>query len=492
MKHFIYLTIVLFASSCQKPYQLLADITPPGEVENLTYIAEDIDLKLTWKAPSDEDLIGFVLSLHDANNQQQLQFKNLPIDSTDFTFKKLAPGQYYATIRTRDKENNLSEGSIIDFSFLSKAPVNVRRISASVHWNSIHIDWDSLRTEDFTTRVGDEEIQIPVDSIIVEVDSAFQRFVLPVTATGIVIPHLPDGQYFINVYTHGESGFYSSEYKQTLPKINFSEKFVRVEGDGHDFYMARYEVTTEEYRKFIVDDLQLSESRAPYPVSNQRVEADAWYKWWYGADPSTPNVMYLLGFNTWEFELSPSGWFARRYPETHSFGRATWEGAMLYALVNYNGRLPTAEEWLYAARGGSESMGYDYAGSNDPDEVGWWGWAGGEIFLHAPGQKKPNELGIYDLSGNASEMLYELDDNGSASLGKVKIIGGSSGPIHFWGNEGEDFGPDNTLKPKLSSNEIIKSTGLPQRDAFWRTGIRVVIPAEELEKKPFNRFKYER
>src|SRR5690606_4200252 len=127
MKHFIYLTIVLFASSCQKPYQLLADITPPGEVENLTYIAEEIDLKLTWKAPSDEDLIGFVLSLHDANNQQQLQFENLPIDSTDFTFKKLAPGQYYATIRTRDKENNLSEGSIIDFSFLSKAPVNVRR-----------------------------------------------------------------------------------------------------------------------------------------------------------------------------------------------------------------------------------------------------------------------------------------------------------------------------------------------------------------------------
>ena len=137
-------------------------------------------------------------------------------------------------------------------------------------------------------------------------------------------------------------------------------------------------------------------------------------------------------------------------------------------------------------------MGYDYAGSNDPDEVGWWGWAGGEIFLHAPGQKKPNELGIYDLSGNASEMLYELDDNGSASLGKVKIAGGSSGPIHFWGNEGEDFGPDNTLKPTLSSNEIIKSTGLPQRDAFWRMGIRVVIPAEELEKKPFNRFKYER
>src|SRR5690606_29540170 len=101
---------------------------------------------------------------------------------------------------------------------------------------------------------------------------------------------------------------------------------------------------------------------------------------------------------------------SRRYPDANAFGRCTWEGAMLYCLVKYNGRLPTQEEWLYAAKGGAQSMGYDYAGSNDPDEVGWWGWPGGEIFLLQPGLKKPNELGIYDLSGNASEMLYDLYD----------------------------------------------------------------------------------
>jgi formylglycine-generating enzyme required for sulfatase activity len=65
-------------------------------------------------------------------------------------------------------------------------------------------------------------------------------------------------------------------------------------------------------------------------------------------------------------------------------------------------RLPTEAEWEYAARGGSLSEGYTYAGSDTIDDVAWYnGNAGG--WTHPVGQKQENELGLYDMSGN----LYE-------------------------------------------------------------------------------------
>lgn len=66
-----------------------------------------------------------------------------------------------------------------------------------------------------------------------------------------------------------------------------------------------------------------------------------------------------------------------------------------------NFSLPTAEQWKYAAKGGNKSQGYTYAGSNTPGDVAWY--AANCSSKQKVKTKAPNELGIYDMSGNVAE-----------------------------------------------------------------------------------------
>lgn len=74
----------------------------------------------------------------------------------------------------------------------------------------------------------------------------------------------------------------------------------------------------------------------------------------------------------------------------------------LNSLTGRNFRLPTEAEWEFACRGGNNSRGYKYSGSNYIDNVAWYDGNSGDK-THPVATKSPNELGIYDMSGNVWE-----------------------------------------------------------------------------------------
>ena len=128
---------------------------------------------------------------------------------------------------------------------------------------------------------------------------------------------------------------------------------------------------------------------------------------------------------------------------------ATYKTGQVAPTVNAsaNGyRLPREKEWEWAARGGVASQGYTYSGSNDINAVAWYSsnsWyasnTGGAS--KAVGTKLANELGIYDMSGNAFEWCFDLVDSTTSRKTRGGWFGGpaTSCNFNFSANSAPDF-----------------------------------------------------
>ena len=96
----------------------------------------------------------------------------------------------------------------------------------------------------------------------------------------------------------------------------------------------------------------------------------------------------------------------------------------LGALTGEQFTLPTEAQWEYAARGGRADHGYIYSGGNDPLAVGWFKENSldhqGRCVTQSVRMKAPNELGIYDMSGNVSEWCRDMYDNTYYSNSKMR------------------------------------------------------------------------
>lgn len=76
-------------------------------------------------------------------------------------------------------------------------------------------------------------------------------------------------------------------------------------------------------------------------------------------------------------------------------------------------RYPTTAEWQYAASGGQKSKHFEYSGSDNYNDVAWF-YNNSNLRIHPVKQKKPNELGIYDMSGNVAEYIPESTAGGAS------------------------------------------------------------------------------
>ncbi len=99
------------------------------------------------------------------------------------------------------------------------------------------------------------------------------------------------------------------------------------------------------------------------------------------------------------------------WQDDHPIVNVSWRDAMNYAewlsgRLDQEVRLPYEAEWEYAARGGHMSKGFKYSGANDTDAVSWYD-ANSKEKTNAVASRKANELGLYDMSGNAFEWCMD-------------------------------------------------------------------------------------
>ena len=110
----------------------------------------------------------------------------------------------------------------------------------------------------------------------------------------------------------------------------------------------------------------------------------------------------VMGSNPSNFSGNP-----QRPVENVSWNKCQEFITKLNELTGKTFRLPTDAEWLYAAKGGNKSQGYKYSGSNTVGDVAWYN-GNSSSQTHDVKTKSPNELGIYDMSGNVAEWTSDI------------------------------------------------------------------------------------
>ena len=145
------------------------------------------------------------------------------------------------------------------------------------------------------------------------------------------------------------------------------------------FLIGKYEVTQEQYERVI--KINPSYFASGFDALKWPVEQVSWYD----------SVIFCNG-------LSELEGLQKVYTISSTDVRAD---------LSRNGyRLPTEAEWEYAARGGNQTRNYLYSGSNDNVQVAWYGTNSGHS-THVVGTRAPNELGLYDMSGNVWEWCWD-------------------------------------------------------------------------------------
>jgi len=231
------------------------------------------------------------------------------------------------------------------------------------------------------------------------------------------------------IWNAGEEHFYlDGQYLYRVEALDSVEpgEFVQVATTGSQLLVAKTELTQASYQQVMGTNPSNVVSNPDYPVHNvtywdavkycnQRSlqEGLVPYYIWRAPCHSYPSPYAGYVWPDWPeagqvgdyFPVGANYVYWTYSPQHMSLGVAP----RVFQVAPYrsNGyRLLTEAEWEYVARGGSESQNYTYSGANVADSVAWFDQNSSGL-PHPVGLKAPNELGIYDLSGNVQEWVYE-------------------------------------------------------------------------------------
>ena len=191
-------------------------------------------------------------------------------------------------------------------------------------------------------------------------------------------------------------------------KSNFYGKNVTIS----TFYIGKYDVTQKEWAEV------MASNPSKFKGDNQPVEMVNWYDAVDYCNQRSIKEGLKPYYNIDKDKQDPTN---LPDPKFGDLDDTKWTVTINAGANGY--RLPTEAEWEYAAGGGQLSQSYTYSGSDDVNEVAWYWRNAGDINLAGPwhwpeiqqnhdqpkpvGEKKPNELGLYDMSGNVRQWCWD-------------------------------------------------------------------------------------